>query len=184
MQFSGCIILLVSSLTVYGGILHSPPHTIISHFEYVNGEAPTLLWVNDFSILIRKQFARVRQYSPSSPSLWAVHAVWSTRRRCRMNTQTIWEIACQLIRMQTLYHAGTMKPVSQLKGAIQEAGKNSVSARRWHSMKYMMYISNRVSLSHSLYLSNCKVLSAIAQILKWFYMMFKNIVLLFLCFVL
>ncbi len=27
--------------------------------------------------------------------------------------------------------------VSQLKGAIQEAGKNSVSARRWHSMKYM-----------------------------------------------
>lgn len=28
------IILLVSSITVYGGILHSPPHTIISHFEY------------------------------------------------------------------------------------------------------------------------------------------------------
>lgn len=58
-------------------------------------------------------------------------------RRCCMNTQTIWEIACQLIRMQTLHHAGTMKPVSQLKGAIQEAGKNSISARRWHSMKYM-----------------------------------------------
>jgi len=34
------IILLVSSITVYGGILHSLPHSIISHFEYVNVKPP------------------------------------------------------------------------------------------------------------------------------------------------
>lgn len=57
-----------------------------------------------------------------------------------MNRQTIWEIACQLIRMQTLYHAGTMKPVSQLKGAIQETGENNVCAGGCCSMKLYICI--------------------------------------------
>lgn len=129
------IILLVSSITVYGGTLHSLPH---NHFSF---------WVCEWRsphFTVSKRLLHSYQKAiclcETVKSKLSIIMKWLSmpsdlrERRCRMNRLTIWEIACQLIRMQTLYHAGTMKPVSQLKGAIRETGENNVCAGRCHSM--------------------------------------------------